>query len=474
MPVTPLLSIVIVSYNRVEYLRQLLTSLLEQDSVEPYELVLLDNGSETPLEAGLSGLLSRIPGPVTLIREEHNLLSPARWRRAAELAQGCFVLTPGDDDLLLPHYLRTMSDLARSGPDVTMISGTVQFIDSDGRRLGGRVTPPAFGSQPEALGRLISRDDYPMPGSGYRRDGVDLSNAPRTRTAFDWWLWTQCWLAGSAAVTDEPVVLYRQHAGQEQRHYGTQSFRADAARMLLALLHSKTFQVVIDSWTPEELDLFVRTVLRSAGPNYGDTRWGPLVQMALAGLLRDRIPASMTLDLHAQAAAQSGGVASVGDLQALIGAPITPPRLPGITWSRVPITATWASSCEMTTAWTDYLQLPRGEHSTVKVAFQCSCQAKPRGDHHLAARLVRKDAALTLTIQLNGLPTDAAAAPLLEAIGSLKGRPHGFEIPATTDLKVLDAFNRFRASGIGAALERSARWWRRNRRKSDHSSAAPE
>jgi len=463
MPVTPLLSIVIVSYNRVEYLRQLLTSLLEQDSAEPYELVLLDNGSETPLESELSGLLSRIPGPVTLIREEHNLLSPARWRQAAEVVQGCFVLTPGDDDLLLPHYLRTMSDLARSGPDVTMISGTVQFIDSDGRRLGGRITPPVFSSQPEALGCLITRDDYPMPGSGYRRDAVDLSEAPLTRTAFDWWLWTQCWLAGSAAVTDKPVVLYRQHAGQEQRHYGTQSFRVDAARMLLALLHSKRFQDVIESWTPEELDLFVTTVLQSPGPNYGDTRWGPLVQMALAEVLRDRIPASMTLNLHAQAAAQSGGVASVGDLQALIGAPITPPRLPGITWSRVPITATWATSCALTTAWADYLQLPHGEHSTVNVAFQCSCQRKSLGDHRLTAQLIRKDTASTLMIELDGLPTDAAAAPLLDVIGSLTGRPHGFEITSTTDVKVLETFNRFRASGIGATLERWGRWLRSRR-----------
>ena len=463
MSVTPLLSIVIVSYNRVEYVRQLLRSLLEQESAEPYELVLLDNGSETSLESGLSGLLSRIPGPVTLIREDKNLLSPARWRQAAELAQGSFVLTPGDDDLLLPGYLRTMSNLARSGPDVSMVSGTVQFIDSEGRRLGGRITPPAFSSQPEALGRLICRDDYPMPGSGFRRDVVDLSQAPLTRTAFDWWLWMQCWLAGSAAVTDEPVVLYRQHDGQEQRHYGTQNFRADAARMLLALLHSQSFQDVVESWTPEELDLFVRTLLQSAGPSYGDTRWGPLVQMALADVLRDHIPAAIAADLHAQAAAQSGGVASVGDLQALISAPITPTRLPGITWSRVPITATWETSCALMTAWADYLQLPQGEDSKVNVAFQCSCQAKISGNHSLAARLIRKDTASTLTIHFNGLPTDAAAAPLLEAIGSLAGRPHGFEIPTTTDVKVLDAFNRFRVSRVGMAMERLARWLRSRR-----------
>lgn len=474
MTVAPLLSIVVVSYNRVEYLRQLLTSLLEQDSTEQFEVVLLDNGSETPLESGLSDLLSRIPGPITLIREDRNLLSPARWRQAAESAQGRFVLTPGDDDLLLPHYLRTMSNLARSGPDVTMVSGAVQFIDSDGRRLGGRITPPAFRSQPEALGRLLSRDDYPMPGSGFRRDAVDLSQAPLTRTAFDWWLWTQCWLAGSAAVTDDPVVLYRQHTGQEQRHYGTHSFRTDAARMMLDLVHSRCLREVVDTWPQEDLELFVRTVLGSEGPNYGDTRWGPLVQMALADVLRDRIPASMTLDLHAQAAGQSGGVASLGDLQALIGAPITPPRLPGITWSRVPITVTWASSCALTTAWADYLQLPRDAHSAVNLVFRCSCQANLPGGHRLAARVSRADTASTLTIELAGLPTDATAAPLLDAIGSLTGRPHGFEIPATTDLKVLEAFARFRTSGVGTALERSARWWRRNRRKLDRSSAAPE
>lgn len=463
MTVAPLLSIVVVSYNRAEYLRQLLTSLLEQDSTEQYEVVLLDNGSETPLESGLSDLLSRIPGPVTLIREDRNLLSPARWRQAAESAQGRFVLTPGDDDLLLPQYLRTMSNMARSGPDVTMVSGAVQFIDSDGRRLGGRITPPAFRSRPEALGRLLSRDDYPMPGSGFRRDAVDLSQAPLTRTAFDWWLWTQCWLAGSAAVTDDLVVLYRQHPGQEQRHYGTQSFRIDGARMMLDLVHSQRFREAVDAWSQEELALFVTTVLGSVGPNYGDTRWGPLVQLALADVLRERIPVEMTIKLHAQAAAQSGSVASVGDLQALTGAPLTPAQLPQLTWSRVPIAATWSSACELTTAWSEYLQLPSGARSAMTVAFQCSCQVSPAGEHRLTATVKRPDTALEIAVELIGPPGDAAAAPLLDAIGSLTGRPHGFEVPATTDLKVLAAFTRFRSSNAGTAVERSARWLRHRR-----------
>ena len=463
MPADPLLSIVIMSYNRVDYLRQLLSSLLEQDSIVSYEVVLLDNGTDAPLESGLSDLLSRVPGPTCILREEQNLLSPSRWRQAAAAATGDFILTPGDDDLLLPHYLKTMSDLARSGPNVTMVSSAVQFIDSDGRRLGGRITPPAFASQPEALGHLVSRDDYPMPGSGFRRDAVDLSQAPLTRTAFDWWLWTQCWLAGSAAVTDEPTVLYRQHAGQEQRHYGTQTFRTDAARMLMALLHSQSFRAVVKAWTSRELDLFVSTVLESAGPNYGDTRWGPLLQMALADMLRDQIPPSMTRDLHAQAAGQSGSVASVGDLQALIGEPIKPPRLPRITWSRVPISATWSASCNPTRAWADYLQLPSGTHAPITIVFQCSCLVASSGQHRLSANLSRPDTKSTFTMELTAPPNDANAAPLLEAIGSLTGRPHGFEFATTMDLKVLAAFSRFRTSGAGAALERFARWIRSKR-----------
>lgn len=461
MHASPLLSIVVVSYNRSSYLRELLNSLLDQDSPETFELVLLDNGSTSPIAEELADLLSQLPGPVTLLREEQNLLSPTRWRLAAESASGEFVLTPGDDDVLLPHYIRSMSELARSHPSVTLISTSVQLIDSTGDRLGGRITPPQFRSQPEALGRLLARDDYPMPGSGFRRSEVDLREAPLTRTAFDWWLWMQCWLAGTAAVSEEPSVLYRQHPGQEQRHYGTQSFRMDAARMMLAHLHSRRFRDVVDAWSAEDIELFISSVTGSVGPNYGDTRWGPLVQVALTEIIRDRLPATVLIDMYAQAAGQSGSIASVGDLQALAGAPLAAGCLPRATWSRVPITARWAPNCSMVGDWTQFLQLPDRGRAAITVDFRCSCVDRPWAPHQLTARLTRTDRSTQVLVHLAAPPSDGAVAPLLDAIGALTGRPHGFEVPTTTELKVLDTFARFRASNPGVVLERSLRWARR-------------
>lgn len=449
----PLFSIVVLSYNRSAYLREFLKSLLEQESSESYELILLDNGSDTDLAPRMQDLLVQLPGSVSLIREKHNHLSPARWKQAANLATGQFVLTPGDDDVLKPNYLSTMAALAQSESQITMLSGAVQVIDAKGRLVGKDISPAVFTSQAEALSRLIARDEYPMPGSGFRRDAVDLSEAPLTRTAFDWWLWIQCWMTGHAAVTQDSVVLYRQHDGQEQRHYGRQRFRTDAARMLMATLHSEQFRSVVDAWTQDDLEQFSSTLLQSTGPMYGDTRWGPLVQMALVDLLRERLPESVITDLYAQATSQAGTIVSVGDLQTLMASPMAQAQLPRMTWSRVPVVANWEATCDLATAWSDYLQLPTSGTREIVVEFQCRCATQPQEGHELDVVLRRRDTASTVRLRLAETPNDAAAAPLLEAVGVLRGRPHGFEVSTTAEAMVVSAVQRFRTSRPGVALE---------------------
>jgi len=464
--VSPFLSVAIVSFNRLEYLRELLTSLRYQDSDEEFELIILDNGSKEPVSDCVKDILSHLTGPVRVVREERNLLSPNRWKQAFEAASGEFVLVPGDDDILMPHYISRMAHLARSSPSVTMVSVAVQNINSSGRRLGSRITPPDYRSQPDALGHLLVRDDYPMPGSAFRRSAVDLRNTPMTRSAFDWWLWWQCWLSGNAATSADPAVYYRQHVGQEQRHYGMRSFRNDAARMQLSVLNSEPFRRTIDSWSRTDLEKFCSVITSSPGPVYGDTRWGPLLQMALSDILRDRIPVSTYLDLYSQAAGQAGSIASVGELQALAGQLLANLQLPKATWSRIPISANWSESCVLSEAWKSYLQLPTNGHERISAQFSCSCANGNSRLHEILLTLSTPDLPTAIKLVLPVNPTDAVAAPVLEAIGTLTGRPHGFEIPSTLDLKVLASFSRFRMGRIGSATEMLLRWARDHRFKS--------
>jgi hypothetical protein len=364
------------------------------------------------------------------------------------------ILVPGDDDLAEPHYVATMQRLAADG--VALVSGGVREIDADGRFLGTGAAPADFASAPVALARRLTSNGYWMPASGFHRDAVDLAAAPLVRSTFDWWLWLQCWLAGPAAVTAEPVIRYRRHGGQHANYYPSQTFVLDAVRMLLAVLDSERFRSVVAAWTREEADLFADTVLAGPGPIVGDARWGSLVQIVAAERLVGRASPPRIAELHAQAAAQAGSPASSGELRLLFP---EGDGLPAATWTRVPITASWPGSCEPARAWAAYLALPASGPAEVVLTATCACA---RGaPHALTVRGHRPDGTGEFSMMLAGPPSDSAAGPLLDAIGTMTGRPHGFVPVASVEARLLDGVRRLRGGRLGRALTRAAERSRR-------------
>ena len=461
--VSPKVAVVVVSYNRAEYLTLMLRTLLRQNPDEQLEVVILDNGSRDPLERSIAPILGDFKGPVKLIREERNLLSPVRWEQAVSAASSDFVLLPGDDDLLAANYLSTMSRLVAQGPDVTMVSTGMGQIDARGRRLGGETIPPHYESTGVALASLITRDPYAMPASGFRKNAVDLSQAPRSRTAFDWWLWIQCWLSGRAAVSDDLTVLYRQHSGQEQRGYRAGEFLTDGARMLSSVLADARFQRLLEAWPQEEVQLFTSTLLNGVGPNSGDSRWGPLLQMEIADQLRPRISTVDLVALHSQACGHSGAVPTVGALRALAGGEV-PDEVPQSTWTRVPVKARWTTNCPLSTTWRRYLNIPEGPGGLIRVLVGCSCGEVGKGGlgHRLGLAVTRTDSACGTThLVLKDPPSDEASLEVREAISILARETQGFDPSVTLEQRLVVLYRRLRVHPTGAWAERAVRQTRR-------------
>jgi len=449
----PSIAVVVVSFKRQGYLRGLLESLLAQEDSYPFELVIMDNGSTSPIKVELNDILNQMPGIVTVLREEQNLVSPVRWQQAVSAAKSDFILLPGDDDIVLPNYIGTMRNLASRDESVSLISSSLREIDGDGRELGITFGPPNFKNQQEALAGLLSTASYPMVSSGFRKDAFDLSKAPRTRTAFDWWIWMSCWLSGSASVTDEQTVLYRQHLGQERRLYSSQAFRADAARMLTSIVASDQFARVLQSWNDLETEQFVDLILSSGGPIYGDTRWAPMVQMLLADKFASLGAEPYAALLHAQASAQAGIIPELGALQAMAGSMMLT-ALPEVTWARVPIRVKWISNCKLTLQWNEYLNIPKSELDELQLIVTCQCDFESSVRHVLRMQIQRKDTQITKTILIDEKPSPRSSFELFESLGTFVGRAHGFELVTTGEERVLSTVRKLRMSKVGSKLER--------------------
>ena len=119
----PLLSIAIPTFERVEYLTELLEALLPQVAREPrVELIVSDNASTDATPAMMHAFVAR-GLPVRYVRNPENIGSDANFMQCLDLARGTYAWVLGDDDLVQPYAIRSLlSLLQQSTPDLVYLS----------------------------------------------------------------------------------------------------------------------------------------------------------------------------------------------------------------------------------------------------------------------------------------------------------------------------------------------------------------
>ncbi len=118
---TPLVSVVIPSYNHGHFVHEAIESVLAQTYAE-YEIVVIDDGSTDRT----SEVVSRYPS-VRYIRQRNRGL-PAARNRGIQESRGKYVVCLDADDRLLPQHFEISLDAFRSHPDVGWVCGDWRFI----------------------------------------------------------------------------------------------------------------------------------------------------------------------------------------------------------------------------------------------------------------------------------------------------------------------------------------------------------
>lgn len=133
MPATPLFTVIIPTYNRVDHLRSAINSVLRQ-TYEPLELIVVDNNCTDGTDAMVRELAANDPR-LRYVRETVQGLNPARNRGLAE-AHGELVAYFDDDELAPTFWLANLWKC-------------YQETDADG--VGGGYTPLWEGVPPRWL-----------------------------------------------------------------------------------------------------------------------------------------------------------------------------------------------------------------------------------------------------------------------------------------------------------------------------------
>lgn len=141
----PLISYIIPTYKRLDTLKDTIISILEQERVFSYEVLIVDNSSDFSEN-------NESKKYVTELKDEHikyyineaNLGQVGNWNRAFELARGKYVSMIHDDDLLVYDYsvkIKQYIDMAEQMDDKIGVLKGRRIYYSDGEKLPEYIPP---------------------------------------------------------------------------------------------------------------------------------------------------------------------------------------------------------------------------------------------------------------------------------------------------------------------------------------------
>lgn len=120
--------IVMPYYGDVALLKAAVRSVLAQDDPH-WRLTVVDDGSAAGVPEWFAGIDD---DRVRYLRNEHNLGVTGNFNKCLSLVEHDLVVLMGCDDLLLPHYVRTVRAVHADVPDAAVVQPGVVVIDGAG------------------------------------------------------------------------------------------------------------------------------------------------------------------------------------------------------------------------------------------------------------------------------------------------------------------------------------------------------
>jgi glycosyltransferase involved in cell wall biosynthesis len=228
---TPAVSIVMATFNRLELLRSSVDSVLSQ-TFRDWELIIADDGSDEPTKQFLESLAS--PGRVRVLWLDHSGRPSIVRNAALREARGEYVAFQDSDDLWLPRKLEIQVDSLQRNPARAWSHTRYRLIDVAGaptawsRRTGGWPTPAGWildqlirGETVIALPSVLASRRLLQQAGGFDE---------RLNDTEDYELWLRLARRSEIDAVDELLTLVRRHG----QHFSAKPIEAfQAARYVI-------------------------------------------------------------------------------------------------------------------------------------------------------------------------------------------------------------------------------------------------
>ncbi len=217
------LSVALCTYNGEQYLAEQLDSLAAQTR-PPDELVVCDDHSTDRTPEIIHDFAARAPFPVRLHVNPDNVGSTRNFDRAVGLCRGEVIALCDQDDVWHPRKLRRYEEVFSAEPSAGLVSTDAEVVDDQLRPTGARLWDATF--EPEA--RRLMKEGRAFDVLARRNVVTGATMAFRSRFrelalpiplggAFihDGWIALTVAAVSGVEALAEPLVKYRQHAGQQ-------------------------------------------------------------------------------------------------------------------------------------------------------------------------------------------------------------------------------------------------------------------
>ncbi len=129
MPSVPLISVLMPAYNAERYLREAISSVLQQ-RFSNYELLVINDGSTD----NTAGIARSFHDPrIRIVENERNLGLIETLNRGIEEARGQYIARLDADDITLAGRFEAQLKVLSQDPQAVMATGWAQVIDTQGR-----------------------------------------------------------------------------------------------------------------------------------------------------------------------------------------------------------------------------------------------------------------------------------------------------------------------------------------------------
>ena len=206
----PIVSVIVPTYNRANYLGEALDSILGQTFAD-YEAIVVDDGSTDRT----AELVRSVSDPrIRYVYQENQGVSSARNRGIRE-ARGSYVAFLDSDDLWLPELLETATKVLVSDSTIGLVYARAQAFHSTGDPLPYTSgAPPRFAD--DLLNSALWGDFVCTITTVVRREILDWVG-PFDETMKgneDWDMWIRLSRVTGFRFVDRVLALFRVHSGR--------------------------------------------------------------------------------------------------------------------------------------------------------------------------------------------------------------------------------------------------------------------